>query len=72
MTKQDIKPCPFCGGISVSVSDADSFRWRRAVCNECGAEAPEVRRQTLGAGTNEEWEADAERRAIEAWNERHE
>jgi len=67
---QEIKPCPWCEGTSVSVTENAGFRWRCAVCDQCGACAPEVRKQTLGEGTNEEWEKDAERRAIESWNER--
>jgi len=67
----EAKPCPFCGESSgVSITDNDSFRWRTAVCNACGASAPEVRRQTLGEGTNEEWESDARKRAVEEWNSR--
>lgn len=65
-----IKPCPFCGVTDVEVSEGTSFRWRRAVCRHCGAQAGEVRVQTLGGGTREEWEQQAERDAIEEWNKR--
>jgi Lar family restriction alleviation protein len=65
-----LEPCPFCGGANVSVVEGETFRWRFAKCNECGAQAPDVRIQTLGDGTKEEWEADAHRRAIVEWNTR--
>ena len=64
------KSCPFCGGTSVFTSEGSTFRWWVAGCNECGAQAGEVRRQTLGDGTNEEWDEAARIEAIEAWNER--
>jgi Lar family restriction alleviation protein len=65
-------PCPFCGGTNIEVVEGDTFRWRLACCRECGAQAGEVRIQTLGDGTPEEWEADAASRAIEEWNRRSE
>lgn len=66
----DLLPCPFCGDTDVDVHEGDTFRWRYAACGPCGARAPEVRIQTLGDGTREEWEADAHRRALEEWNRR--
>jgi Lar family restriction alleviation protein len=68
----ELKPCPFCGETGVSVIEGSTFRWRLAQCNHCGAQATDVRIQTLGEGTQEEWEADAHRRAIEEWNTRKE
>lgn len=41
-----IKPCPWCGGTSVSVVEKE-FRYRMAVCDECDAHAPDVRHDTL-------------------------
>lgn len=65
------KPCPFCGNsVHVTTEEGSTFRWRRAKCDECGAIGPEVRRQTLGKGTPEEWTAKADADAIEAWNGR--
>ena len=65
-------PCPFCGGENVAVHEGTSFRWRYAGCEECGASAGEVRIQTCGEGTHEEWESEARNRAIEEWNTRAE
>ena len=64
------KPCPFCGGINVSTHEASTFQWWVAECNECGAMAGEVRRQTQGEGTNEEWDEAARIKALIVWNER--
>jgi Lar family restriction alleviation protein len=66
----EIKPCPFCGGTSVSVIKGDTFRWRKAVCNACDAKAPEVRIQTSGDGTPDQWEDEADVKAMAEWNKR--
>lgn len=66
------KPCPFCGSTKVQVEDGDTFRWRMTVCQECGAQGPEVRCQTTGEGNMHDWDADARVRAIEEWNKRSE
>jgi Lar family restriction alleviation protein len=66
----DIKPCPFCGNASINVYQGETFRWRYAQCDNCGAHAPEIRIQTLGEGTKEQWEAAAKIEAIEEWNRR--
>ena len=66
----DVKPCPFCGSTSVSTREGTTFRWWLAECNECGATAGEARRQTLGEGTNEEWDNQARADALERWNRR--
>jgi len=68
---QEIKPCPFCGDTVVDVEEGSSFRWRVAICRSCGAQAGEVRRQTLGEGTNDEWDAAARIAALAEWNTRH-
>lgn len=67
---QTPKPCPFCGATSVRVCEGSTFRWRFAQCDSCGAQAGEVRCQTLGDGTKEEWEAKAVADAIDEWNHR--
>jgi len=64
------KPCPFCGHVGVIVRETSTFRWRAAECENCGAQSGEVRVQTLGEGTREEWERQAEADAIEEWNKR--
>lgn len=66
----DLLPCPFCGGTNVDVVEGDTYRWRLARCLECGAQASDVRIQTLGDGTKEEWEAKAHTRALAEWNTR--
>lgn len=63
-------PCPFCGGTSVRTMDGSTFRWRVAYCCNCGAQAGEVRIQTLGNGTKAQWNERAEADAIEEWNKR--
>ena len=63
-------PCPFCGSDNIEVCDGSTFRWVYAGCGDCGAQAGEVRRQTLGEGTREEWEAAAKLSAIVEWNRR--
>ena len=65
-----ILPCPFCGSTDVSVEQGDTFRWRVAICRGCGARAPEVRAQTMGDGSPNEWEERAVADAIAAWNTR--
>lgn len=64
-------PCPFCGSTNFDVRDGSTFRWRVPYCVDCEATASEVRIQTSGEGTKEEWEAQARGAAIEEWNTRH-
>lgn len=66
----ELLPCPFCGHVGVTVHEGSTFRWRFAECESCGAMAPEVRIQTLGDGTKEEWELEAKTYAIKEWNSR--
>jgi len=66
----DAKPCPFCGDRGVTVVEGDTYRWRVAVCNSCGAHAPDVRYSILEGQTREQAFDDANKRAIEAWNDR--
>jgi Lar family restriction alleviation protein len=64
------KPCPFCGDSNVTVFEGETYRWRVAICNSCGAQAPDVR-YTIGEGqTRDQAYDDANKRAIDAWNER--
>ena len=63
-----IRPCPWCGGTSVSVEELE-FRYRVAVCDECGAHAPDVRHNTLVADQLKA-EQESSVKAIEAWNTR--
>ncbi|MCA3694230.1 Lar family restriction alleviation protein [Aquidulcibacter sp.] len=63
-------PCPFCGYVGVNVHEASNFRWRVAECDQCGATCGEIRIQTMGEGTKEEWEAVAKEDAIKEWNTR--
>lgn len=63
-------PCPFCGSVNVTVVEGSTFRWRVAGCNDCGAQAGEVRIQTLGEGEKADWEASAHTAAIQEWNQR--
>jgi Lar family restriction alleviation protein len=63
-------PCPFCGGTEVNVVEGSTFRWLVAECALCGAKCGEVRKQTLGAGTPDDWEREGRRDAIKEWNKR--
>lgn len=64
----DPLPCPFCGGTEINVIEGSTFRWRAAQCQNCGAQSGEVRIQTSGPGTSDEWEAEARDAAIWEWN----
>lgn len=66
----DPLPCPFCGGNDYTVMEGTTFRWRRVSCDNCGVLGPEVRMQTLGKGTKEEWELVAQENAKIEWNYR--
>lgn len=66
----DALPCPFCGSTEVSVIEGSTFRWMVAQCDGCGAQAGEVRVQTLGDGAKEEWLAQGRIDAIAEWNKR--
>jgi hypothetical protein len=63
-------PCPFCGYGDIAVCEGSTFRWLVAYCDECGACAGEVRKQTTPPGTPEQWLAEGTRRAIDEWNKR--
>jgi hypothetical protein len=69
---ENVKPCPFCGHIGISLAEGTTYRWRVAECSECGARCGEIRVQTSGAGTRQEWEAVGVVNAIEEWNKRTE
>jgi hypothetical protein len=64
-------PCPFCGSHDVAVVNGETFRRRLMICSCCGAQGPDVRVQTCGSGTNEEWERRARAGATSEWNKRH-
>ena len=70
MSEHTPAPCPFCGEASVTVREGSTFRWLVAECNNCGAQCGEVRKQTLGDGTPDEWQKAGEAAAIIAWNSR--
>ena len=63
-------PCPFCGSHDVQVVEGSTFRWLLVQCNCCAACGPDVRKQTAGSGTNEDWQRNGERAAIAEWNRR--
>ena len=64
----DAKPCPWCGFVGVQVREGSSFRWMYAECDGCGVNGPEIRVQTLGEGTREQWWAKGKQDALDAWN----
>ena len=61
-------PCPFCSYAEITVVDGSTFRWRHAACENCGSYGPEVRAQTLGRGTKENWDSVAVHDATYMWN----
>lgn len=66
----EVMPCPFCGAHDVAVTEGETFRWRLVICNCCGARGPDVRIQTAGSGTKEDWERNAYAGAMAEWNKR--
>ena len=64
-----VLPCPFCGDNQPTVFEGSTFRWRVAVCNNCGAYAPEVRHDTL-AEDQKQAGIESDAAAIVAWNTR--
>lgn len=66
---QELKSCPFCGG---EAEIQTSKRWPDGV--EAAVDGYTVVCQNLDCifGGNDEWWADTEAEAIEAWNTRHE
>ena len=68
---QALKPCPFCGGIGLDFTDGTTFRWMAYSCVDCGI-GSETRVQTMGAGSIEEWKAQAQADAVTEWNKRAE
>lgn len=67
---EELKPCPFCGYALIHVLPGSTFRWRYAQCGRCEACAGEVRIQTSGDRTPDEWEQEARIQAIKEWNTR--
>lgn len=67
---EEAKPCPFCGHVGIAIHEGSTFRWRVAECDACGARCGEVRVQTIGEGTKEEWEAEATSAVTAEWNRR--
>lgn len=63
------KPCPFCGHSEIGVVEGESFRYCRSMCAYCGAQSPEVRKDTM-ADDRDSAESEAHARAIEEWNTR--
>lgn len=63
-------PCPFCGSTQINTEEGSTFRWMVAYCEECGAQSGEVRTQTIGEGTREEWQDRGRADAIREWNKR--
>ena len=68
--RAELKPCPFCGHVGIDFHEGSTFRWIVAECAKCGAQTGEVRVQTIGDGTPEEWMQKAKQEAIREWNTR--
>ncbi len=65
-----IEPCPFCGCQNICTREGSTFRWMYAGCEDCGAQAGEIRVQTIGTGSQEEWREQARADAFAEWNRR--
>ena len=63
-----VMPCPFCGKDEISVHEGSTFRWVYAACDNCGAQAGEVRVNTMIPKAEAAPEAD--KRALAEWNKR--
>ena len=63
-------PCPWCGCDKITFAEGSTFRWLNVSCVKCGAGPGEVRVQTAGSGTREDWLAEARQDATAAWNTR--
>lgn len=66
----ELKPCPFCGGTDISVTEGETFRWVNATCAECGAQSGEVRVAVRGVLPSDQWRAKCDAHAFKAWNTR--
>lgn len=66
----ELKPCPFCGGTDISVTEGETFRWVNATCAECGAQSGEVRVTVRGVLPSDQWRAKCDAHAFKAWNTR--
>ena len=64
-----LKPCPFCGGISLRIDDSDEV-FRYVVCFDCSAQGPSTGTEDDDSEFGSDYAAAAERDAIEAWNSR--
>ena len=62
-------PCPFCGGTKIATYEGSTFRWRYAACNGCGAQAGEVRIETISLPRPEAI-AQADKELLAEWNTR--
>ena len=66
----DALPCPFCGHHEeLYFTEGGTFRWLAYSCRGCGV-GNETRKQTMGDGTQDEWEANAKIDALKEWNTR--
>ena len=64
-----LKACPFCGVVGLDFNEGNTFRWLAYSCSGCGI-GNETRVQTMGEGTNAEWQAQAKFDSVAAWNKR--
>lgn len=69
-TTPELLPCPFCGHVGLDFAEGETFRWMLPSCSGCGASCGDVRVQTMGEGTKEQWWEAAKLSAIKEWNTR--
>ena len=68
--QSDLLPCPFCGAVGLDFAEGSTFRWLEPSCAGCGATCGEVRVQTMGDGSPDQWLEAAKKDAIAEWNTR--
>jgi len=62
-------PCPFCGSADIASFAGSTFRWRYAMCVECGAQCGEIRINTMTVPRPQAI-ADADENLLKEWNQR--
>jgi len=67
-TKPDVLPCPFCGGVKISVRRGSAYNRWCATCSECGASSGEIRHELSVSHPTPDLSATD--KALAAWNER--
>ena len=71
MTEQELKPCPFCGGLALAISSIDDgLNAAYVYCNNCAARGPDFLVRHYTDFYSREFRTQLESNAIAAWNRR--